>query len=143
MLTKQSPEYVALAGELDKLSDSVEALNSLVFDQAGLIWCTGVAIYSNERPILYGQIAQVLEKQDPPLTKGGRIDRLVQSESHSLYCRSFAQTYVVGVWFDTPAPDLLVRRSVGNALPRIEQLTMLLPPPEGPDTNAHVEAKRA
>lgn len=34
MLTKQSPEYVALACELDKLSDSVKALNSLVFDQA-------------------------------------------------------------------------------------------------------------
>ena len=56
MLTKQSPEHVALARELDTLSDSVEALNSLVFDQAGLIWCTGVAIYSDEHPILYGQI---------------------------------------------------------------------------------------
>lgn len=143
MLTKQSPEYVALARELDKLSDSVEALNSLVFDQAGLIWCTGVAIYSDERPIMYGQIAEVLEKQNPPLIEGGRIDRAVRGASHSLYCRSFAQTYVVGVWFDVPPPDLLVRRSVKNALPRIEALTMLLPPPEGPDTNAGVEAKRA
>jgi hypothetical protein len=134
---------VALARELDKLSDSVEALNSLVFDQAGLIWCTGVAIYSDERPIIYEQIVEVLNKQNPPLVKGGRIDRVVQGTSHFLYCRSFAQIYVVGVWFDEPAPDLLVRRSVSNALARIEALTMLLPPPEGPDTNAGVAAKRA
>ncbi len=132
-----------MARELDTLSDSVEAINSLVFDQAGLIWCTGVAIYSDERPILYGQIVEVLNKQSPPLVKGGRIDRVVRGDSHFFYCRSFAQTYVVGVWFDAPPPDLLVRQSVSNALPRIETLTMLLPPPEGPDTNAGVAAKRA
>lgn len=99
-------------------------------------------VFTAERRAVFNLIDAALEAVEPPLTRGGHLDRIFRSATHSLYCKSFAATYIVGVLFKGSPSDLLVRRVVKAALPRIETLTLSLPPPDGPERHAGVAKNR-
>jgi hypothetical protein len=136
------PEYKALERELKKVCDATHSANALVFDHVGIIWWSAKVFLDAERRVVFDFVDSVVRSMGTRLKRGGRLDHSIHGEKYSLYCKSFAATYVVGVLFDGPPPDFLVRRVVKAALPRIEALTLSLPSPSGPGSNQGVAAKR-
>jgi hypothetical protein len=141
MMMSHPPEYMALERELKKLCDAAHAGNALVFDHVGIIWWSAKEFVEADRRVVFDYVDSVVRSMGARLKRGGRLDRSIGDGKYWLYCKSFAATYVVGVLFDGPPPDFLVRRVVKAALPRIEALTMSLPPPTGPEGKAGVAAK--
>jgi hypothetical protein len=56
---------------------------------------------------------------------------------------SFAGIYVVVVWVEGSPDSTLVRARLRAAIPKIEALTIALPPPDGPDATAGASKVRA
>jgi hypothetical protein len=133
------PEYRALGQELKKICDATRAGNALVFDHTGTIWWSAKAFVGGQRRVVF----DLVDSMGPRLKREGRLDRTIRGGKYSLYCKSFAATYAVGVLFAGAPPDLLVRRVVKAALPRIEALTLSLPPPDpdGPERKRGAAAK--
>ena len=62
--------------------------------------------------------------------------------THRYVAESFASIYVLVVWFDVAFEPELVRARIRRALPRIEALTLSLPP-SGPGTDEGAIKRRA
>lgn len=86
---------------------------------------------------------EILEVVDPPLARGGKVDRLFAHDTSPMYCVSFAASYVLGLWLHPDANEFRVRRIVKTALPRVEAMTLSLPPPNGADTTSGAQRNRA
>jgi hypothetical protein len=124
-----SPEWQRLADALGDLSRESGATNGYVLDAWANLWCAGNDLYlgGESGPIMELTQAQLLSLPRP-LNRGGRIDRA----QGLTYFRSFAGIYVVVLRFQAPFDLAALRPVVTKALPRIEALTLALPPPEGP-----------
>jgi hypothetical protein len=68
------------------------------------------------------------------LRRGGRLSVANVDGDDRYIAESFAGIYVVVVWFEGPFELDLARARVRRAQPRIEALTLALPPPDGPGT---------
>jgi len=53
-----------------------------------------------------------------------------------MYLKSFAGIYVLAVDFEATFNAFIVRAAARRALPKIETLTLLLPPPQGPGSGS-------
>jgi hypothetical protein len=137
-----SDEQRQLAEELSNLAKRAGAKNAFVFDAWGLIWCSGSLTFGENQARLYAQVGAILEGLDPPLARGAKVDRIFTHEL-SMYCVSFAATYVLGVWLAEETNEFTLRRTVKAALPRIESMTLALPPPDGTDTTSGAGSNRA
>ena len=60
--------------------------------------------------------------------------------ARSYIAESFAGIYVLVAWFNEPSDAYLAIR---QAIPRIEGLTLSLPPPDGPDATEGAGKARA
>jgi hypothetical protein len=137
-----SDEQRQLAAELRNLTARARARNAFVFDAWGLIWCSASLTFGDDQACLHAQVGAILDEIDPPLTRGGKVDRIFTHEL-SMYCVSFAATYVLGVWLADETSEFTLRRSVKAALPMIESMTLALPPPDGTDTTSGAGRSRA
>ncbi len=122
-----------LAAALTELIEEVGAANAFVFDAWGLIWCSAHLTHGSDQRRLYEEVKFILESLSRPLEKGGKLDRVFPHGGAPTYCTSFAATYVLAVWLDAGTNEFLLRRRVREALPRIEAMTLALPPPDGSD----------
>ena len=132
-----------LATELHALVTRADCKNAFVFDAWGLIWCAAHLPHGEDRARLYAQVKAILEQLDPPLQRGTRLDRVFPDDVAPMYCISFAATYVLGLWLDADTNEFLVRRSVADALPTIETMTLSLPPPDGSGGSSGAQHGRA
>jgi hypothetical protein len=121
-----------LAAELHELVTRAGAANAFVFDAWGLIWCSAHLTHGDDQERLYAQVKAILEGLDPPLQRGTKLDRTFPDDVTPMYCVSFSATYVLGVWLNAETNEFLIRRSVADALPKIETMTLSLPPPTVP-----------
>ena len=68
------------------------------------------------------------------LTRGSGLSLVRQKpDGRAFVAESFASIYVVVVWLEPDFDPFTARKVVREALPRIEALTLALPPPFGPD----------
>jgi len=132
-----------LVDELDRLATDVYATNAFVFDAWGLVWCE--ASFSDEptRRVLFSQIKSVLEGCQKPLYQGGKLEQMFGSLDPPLFCHSFASVYVLGLWTSKSTNEFLMRKALRKALPKIEALTLALPPPGGGNPNSGAQHGRA
>ncbi len=138
------PEQVRqLSRELEQLAGTVYGSNAFVFDAWGLVWCRASSLGPGQETMLLGQIKSILEGTRPPLPRGGKLDTTFSALSPPMSCRSFATVYVLGIWISSNSTEFLLRSSVRDALPRIEALTLSLPPPGGADPSSGAQHGRA
>ena len=132
-----------LARELRILVESAHATNAFVFDAWGIIWCSATLTFGDDETRLYAQVPEVLEAVEPPLARGGKIDRIFAHDTLPMYCVSFAASYVLALWVGPEVNEFRMRRLVKKALPRVETMTLSLPPPNGPDISSGAKRSRA
>src|SRR5687768_11850806 len=117
-------EHTLLAAELNRLAGEVYATNAFVFDAWGLVWCCAERPFGSQESTLFEQIRTVLTGATPRLQNGGKINRTWSAFTPALYCRSFAGSYVLGVWLTANSTEFLLRPAVARALPLVESLTL-------------------
>ncbi len=128
MIGEKHPEWQRLADALGALAREVGASNGFVLDSVANLWCSAKLYEGPDGDEVMDVAYDALTAMPIPLKRGGRIDRV----AGQTYLRSFAGIYVLALRF-TAAFDLArVRASAEQALPRIEALTLQLPPPDGP-----------
>jgi hypothetical protein len=123
------PEWERLGTALLALVEACGARNAFVLDAWANLWCSGNAYDGPDGDLAMDLAHELLSSLAVPLNRGGRIDRV----EHRSFLKSFAGIYVLALLFDGPFSPAQVRAAIDKALPGIEALTLLLPPPEGPD----------
>ncbi|MDC0743850.1 hypothetical protein [Polyangium mundeleinium] len=148
------PAWLKLHRRLVSLQDGVGATNALVCDLSGSIFCCGLsrrwegipalrlaatlgetqAQLARELPAIGEMFERVLRARPPGKEKpGARFTVALVDEEPFAYAQSFAGVYVLLLCFSGPFTPFPVASKVRAALPEIEALTVMLPPPEGPD----------
>lgn len=128
------PEWLELRGQLLALTESSGAHNSYVLDAWANVWC---AARGFDWPGAVGVAQVVVAGLRPALQRGGRVDRALHRREGHGYVRSFAAVYLLLLRFSGPYAVAPVRQAIAEALPRIEALTLALPPPEGPGSGTN------
>ena len=150
-LGPQVPEWKALADELESVVQQLAATNVVVTDAWGHLWCRGIVIPEGESGMVHDLIADVLRSAPRPLERGGKMDRAHVEARGAWYTRSFAGVYLVLAWWledrlrserVRESREPLARTVIARHLPRIEALTLKLPPPDGPQITSGAAAKR-
>jgi hypothetical protein len=127
-----APERLALVHALVQLVEATGAQNAFVIESGA-----GVVSRANRAPAAHDvqvldQTNRILAALDKPLKRGGTLEKAVSDDKgHPAFLRSFANSYVLVLWFDAPFAALTIRGEVNEALPKIEQLTLGLLAPKG------------
>jgi len=125
------PSWKALRSLLQDLRTNAGGENAFVLDASGNVWCSAHSADEASLLRIVGFAETILRAQKPPITRGGKLDRIVRHPFNA-YARSFGGAYVVLVPFGDANNTDAVRSLVATALPLVEALTTSLPPPEGP-----------
>ena len=151
------PAWLKLHRLLVSLQDGVGATNAIVCDLSGGVLCYGLsrrpqngpaalqvpslrlteAELERELSTLSEMFERVLRARPPGKNKpGARFTVALVDEDPFAYAQSFAGVYVLLLWFSGPFTPFPVAAKTRLALPAIEALTVMLPPPEGPSRGA-------
>ncbi len=126
------PAWVELEQELIDLRIALDARNAYILDAWGNLWCAGDGVeWSGQWEQAISIITTAVRAAPKSLQRGGALDEAIPRRS--AYLKSFAGVYVVLVRFRGHFEVATARRAVATALPNLEKLTLLLPPPDGPD----------
>jgi hypothetical protein len=131
-MERLSPELQALTVALAELvRDSAATLGAIV-DESGVVWCTAPASASAQ-----GIVDQFFRTEIAPNTKallqGHRLSIHQASGPERYVAESFAALYVIALWLDAEFDTEFVRARIRLALPKIEALTLAVPPFDGPE----------
>jgi hypothetical protein len=136
------PEWAALEDALRTLPYGTEARNAFIVDQGSRLWCRAFPMPRSDYAVAVRQARDALARLDKPLRRGGMLERaLPDDDAHPTCLRSYAQLYVLVLSFAGPFPVLSVRGQVNTALPTLEELTLALPPSDGPTAGEGIAAK--
>jgi hypothetical protein len=138
-LGPNNPEWVALCGALADLTKRTGAANAVVMDGFNDLWARAHVLSEPEQHQAFVLLEQVLASAQPRLERGGSVDVLNDGDGPLFIAQSFAAVYVLIVWFHQPFSGSWVRAIVRKALPRIESLTIRLPPPDGTSRSARAQ----
>ena len=127
-----SPAWRALQLLLDEIRGVTGAQNALVFDSSCRMWCAALAYFTMDPTLAAETVAGALAGLDTPLHRGGVLDGPTPRHLGFGYARAFANVYVLLLRFSGPFEVTLVRDTTEPFLPRLEALTLALPPPEDP-----------
>ncbi|MDI1475437.1 hypothetical protein [Polyangium sp. y55x31] len=152
------PAWLKLHRRLVSLQDGVGATNAIVCDLSGSLLCYGLsrrapsdpgaavealalrgteADLERELSALSEMFDRVLRARPPGKDKpGAHFTVALADEEPFAYAQSFAGVYVLLLWFSGPFTPFPVAARIRSALPTIEALTVMLPPPEGPSRGA-------
>jgi hypothetical protein len=137
-----SPEWQALQRELEAVAREAKAFNAYVFDAWDKLLCSAHGFSEMPRQDLLDLIRAGIGRAGKPLQRGGTLDTCVTRPGHA-YLKTYGSCYVVLVRYPGPFNEKLTRSSVADALPRIEALTLRLPPSGGPGSHPGEASKRA
>lgn len=121
----------ALSRELRELAERANAIDGYVFDSWAVVWSWSRRPHAGRRQALFEQIKALLGALDKPLHRGGEL-RGNFDLPRPAYCHTFATVYVLMLWTSEATNQLVMRRAIREALPRIESLTLSLSPISGP-----------
>jgi hypothetical protein len=138
------PAWLRLQDALRELVQRIGATDAVVLDESNCVWCTSGLSHDNLDAIkrLY---EREVEKLHVPLRRGGRLSvaRSAESPANAYLAESFGGFYILALWFNGAFEPALARARVRRELPRIERLTLALPPPDGPDSASAAGRMRA
>ena len=141
-LGPQVPAWSALASSLLQLVEGTGAATAVVMDESNALWCCGSRVAGVEGEA-FALLERALRAANKPLRRGGRVDTVHRVAAPFFAARSFAGIYVLIVWFESSFDAASVHAAISRALPTIEALTLLLPPPDGPGVDAGAKKMRA
>jgi hypothetical protein len=108
-----------------------------VLDAWHNLWCaapTRLPLRQQEVVFLTKNALDALKK---PLPRGGRLDRALQPAREDYgFFRTFSGVYVLLLRSLVPVDDTGWPAAITEALPRIQALTLALPPPDGPGSGS-------
>ncbi len=128
----ETPASSELRRVLTNLAADARAIYAYVLDSRGTLWCSSEHVKDDGRSPAAQIVLDELASLDPPLRRGGRLDRFAKRRSGDAYLRSFGGIYVLLLRFSAPQSIETVRSAVTPRLPRIEALVADIPPPSGP-----------
>jgi hypothetical protein len=123
----------ALREALHELVVEAGASYAAVLDQSNDLWCSTPLFSHVAAAADRFYAAEVADKRDA-LRRGSRL-RVARSRKEpedSYVAESFAGIYVLLLGFDGEFDPFTADAKLRAALPRIERLTLALPPPDGP-----------
>jgi len=149
-----NPAWAALSRALAGLCNALGATHAAIFDESCLMWCAYFASPNASTEDLGERLEKdamvVFERHVAPIKdqmrRGGsrlRVCRSGPALGDFYVVESFANIYVLAVWFAGRFPELPSIQHVRRELPRIEALTAALPPPDGPDADGAVAKRHA
>lgn len=131
----QPPEWEHLQAELADLVLGAEAFNAYVFDVWNNFWCAAHSYAYAPDEELARLIQLVAKERHVALTHGGHLDTALSVPDAHLFVKTYGSCYVLLLRFAGDFSVEQVRSRVHAAIPRIEALTLLLPPPDGPESD--------
>lgn len=127
-----SSELQALTHALAELVRECGATLGAIVDESSVVWCTVPASADAEETV-----AEFFRTEVAPnikaLLHGHRLSIHRATGPRRYVAESFAALYVVVLWLEEEFDTELVRARIRLALPRIEALTLAVPPFDGPD----------
>ena len=132
-----------LRNELERVATGAHAYNAYVLDAWDVLWCAAhsfAAVYEED---LVAIVHAAGSKKGISLSRGGKLDTSLSSPKGHAYLRTYGSCYVVVLRYAGPFDESKARDVVTAALPRLEALTLLLPPPDGPGSSGNEAASTA
>lgn len=123
------PEWAALKKELDALAKTLRAHFVAVMSTGNVLWCSNR--YDDE--LADDFYRSEIAPRRAQLRRGKPIDIAVRLGPSTCVARSFAAIYVLVVCVnrhDKTFDIVRAREEIRRALPRVEALTVALPPPD-------------
>jgi hypothetical protein len=138
-----SSEWQALRRELQILANTTSAFNAYVVDAWGVAWCAARYFESIYPEDLATLVHLAEERRRVRVTYGGKLDTALSGPRGHAYVRTYASCYVVLLRYAGPFDETKAREATTAALPRLEALTLRLPPPDGPGSSGNQAAGSA
>ena len=137
-----SPEWQDLQRELEALARDAKCFNAYVFDAWENPWCAAHSFTEVAREDLLDLVRAGTARARAPLHRGGVLDSCLSGRMGHAYLKTYASCYVLVLRFSGPFDEQKTRAAVSLALPRLEALTVRLPPSGGPGSRGQEAAKR-
>lgn len=135
MISGGNRSLAALAAALHDLAHACSARAASVIDDGNGYWCGSRGGLEAAADRFYRN--EIALRPEVQLKRGYKLTVARATEPDQFYvAESFASIYVVIVWFDRAFDPFTARAQLRSALPKIEALTMSLPPPFGPGAGA-------
>lgn len=138
----RSPQ-ASLQTEIEALSVELGAFDAHVLDAWGKVWSSA----SLDRNADTGELARLVQLAEQrigiSIARGGRLDVDFADGVRRAYLRSYASCYVLLLRFPRAFDASHVRSVVARAVPRLETLTLLIPPDGGPGSSGNEGAATA
>jgi len=139
-MERPSPELEALTLALSELVRDCGATLGAIVDESSVVWCTVPASADAQ-----GIVDQFFEAEIAPnikeLLHGHRLSIHQAVGPHRYVAESFAALYVVALWLEAEFDTEFVRARIRLALPKIEALTLAVPPFDGPEGGGGVQKR--
>jgi len=127
-----SPELEALTLALAELVRECGATLGSIVDESSVVWCT-VPASADAQAIVDAFFQAEIAPNSKALRQGHRLSIHQASGPHRYVAESFAALYVIALWLEAEFDTDFVRARIRLALPKIEALTLAVPPFDGPE----------
>jgi hypothetical protein len=139
----RSPEWEELRAELEAIAAACSSFNAYILDVWDNSWCAARGFNDMPRADLADFIHAAASRKAVTLTRGGKLDTSLSGPMGHAFLRTYGSCYVLLLRFSRPFDVEKTRDTVRAALPRLEALTMRLPPPDGPGSDGNEAAGTA
>jgi len=129
-----SPELEALTRALAELVRDCGATLGAIVDESSVVWCIAPETASAQaKETVDGFFRTEVAPHIKELLHGHRLSIHRAFGPHRYVAESFAALYVIALWLEEEFDTDFVRARIRLALPKIEALTLAVPPFDGPD----------
>jgi hypothetical protein len=139
-MERPSPELEALTRALAELVRDCDATLGAIVDESSVVWCTAPA-----REDAQATVGDFFRTEIAPnikaLLHGHRLSIHRAEGPHRYVAESFAAVYVIALWLEAEFDTEFVRARIRLALPRIEALTLAVPPFDGPEGGGEAQKR--
>ena len=145
LLGDEIPEWKALRDALRDLVTHAGGCAAAVVDASGSLWCIWPVAPTTLPPAERFLERELAEPQRVALRRGGRlrVAHPAEPSEDSYLAASFGGIYVLVLWFKGSFDPDFQQARLRRELPRIEALTVALPPPDGPEAGEGAAKQRA
>ena len=141
-IRSSDPALNALQRALCDLVLECDGTCAAVIDDGNGLWCTSNPGFEPAADRFYRE--EIAAQPTVQLKRGVHLHVVRHDPPARAYvAESFASIYVLILWFDRAFDPFTARTQLRRALPRIEALTLALPPPFGPDAGSGAGKARA